>query len=106
MTPFRNALDFVCSTLRDFQEQGVEAQADSKALARLAAAVQAGPERAPNPRVSEGSANEPEIPAAPAPLSPVSALGQGVAEAARISGSFADASETRLSLFATTAGTG
>ena len=85
MTPFRNALDFVCSTLRDFQEQGVEAQADSKALARLAAAVQAGPERAPNPRVSEGSANEPEIPAAPAPLSPVSALRSPVSDRSPLS---------------------
>jgi DNA polymerase len=69
MTPFRNALDLVCSTLRDFQEQGVEAQASAEALARLAAAVKAGPERAPDPvvvsksesRVSEGVAKASEI---------------------------------------------
>jgi uracil-DNA glycosylase family 4 len=93
MTPFRNALDLVCSTLRDFQEQGIEAQADSKALARLAAAVKAGPERTPDPdpgvvsksenRVSEGPAREPEILAVPTPLSPVSdsqSAGLGKAE--------------------------
>jgi uracil-DNA glycosylase len=81
MTPFRNALDLVCSTLRDFQEQGVEAQASSEALARLAAAVQAGPERAPDRppavlpktenRVSESELEAPEN-VATAPLSPVS----------------------------------
>jgi DNA polymerase len=46
MTPFRNALDLVCSTLRDFQDQGIEAHASSEALARLALAVKAGPEPA------------------------------------------------------------
>jgi len=86
MTPFRTALDFVCSTLRDFQEQGVEAQADSKALARLAVAVKAGPERAPHPvpavvaksesRVSEASAKEPEILAASAPPCPRAETGE------------------------------
>jgi uracil-DNA glycosylase family 4 len=83
MTPFRNALDLVCSTLRDFQEQGVEAQASSEALARLAAAVKAGPERAPDPdpvavskkesRVPDGEIRAPEIqavPATPIPASP------------------------------------
>jgi uracil-DNA glycosylase len=52
MTPFRDALDLVCSTLRDFQDQGIEAQASSGSLARLAAAVEAGPERAPDSPVS------------------------------------------------------
>jgi uracil-DNA glycosylase family 4 len=81
MTPFRNALDLVCSTLRDFQEQGVEAQASSEALARLATAVKAGPEREAEPipvaisksenRVSGSEVKAPEnlVEATPFPVS-------------------------------------
>jgi len=92
MTPFRHALDLVYSTLRDFHEQGVEAQAASEALSRLAAAVKAGPERAfgPEPavvsssesRVSEGEAEAPEIMAIPATPSPVSGLRSPLSEKA------------------------
>jgi uracil-DNA glycosylase family 4 len=91
MTPFPNALDLVCSTLRDFQEQGVETQASSESLARLAAAVQAGPERAPEPvvvsksesRVLEGKAKAPEIldgPATPMSMPIDGASGSSKAE--------------------------
>jgi uracil-DNA glycosylase family 4 len=91
MTPFHNALDLVCSTLRDFQEQGVETQASSESLARLAAAVQAGPERAPEPvvvsksesRVLEGKAKAPEIldgPATPMSMPIDGASGSSKAE--------------------------
>ena len=93
MTPFRNALDLVCSTLRDFQEQGVEAQASSEALAHLTAAVKAGPERAPDPvpamasksesRVAEdaeGEAKAPETPVVSAAPSPASEKAQRLAE--------------------------
>ena len=62
MTPFQNALDVVYSTLRGLQEEGFAAQASSEALARLAAAVKAGPERAPDPVptvVSEGGSVPP-----------------------------------------------
>ena len=93
MTPFRNALDLVCSTLRDFQEQGVGAQASSEALSRLSAAVKAGPERAPDPaavanngsRVSEGVVEAPGIQPVPSPLiSTAIAVAPGSSKAERL----------------------
>jgi uracil-DNA glycosylase family 4 len=91
MTPFRNALELVCSTLHDFKEQGVEAQASSEALARLAAAVKSAPERAPEPvpvtaskiesRVAEAGAKAPEIVAVTA--NPISASDSGASGASK-----------------------